>query len=417
MITYQSYLLLSDNSKEGLIVETSEVHKHVWKMKNKKSPGIDSLPYEVLKNDTVINALTRLYQMCLDSRKIPSVWTKAIISPIPKSSTSDSRIPMNYRGISLISRVAKIYSSILNARVLDVLEEEELIVDEQNGFRSGRSCEDHIFVLDSIIRNRLSEDMPTFTAFIDLQKAFDCVNRDFLLNKILANGIDSKVFLAIKSLYSYTEACVKLPGGLYTDWFQTLFGVKQGDNLSPTLFSVFLNDLATVINDLNAGVNTPNAGNVSILYADDIVLIAPSEENLQTMLNALSAWTEKWLLNIHPDKSQIVHFRKNGSDATKHCFKCGKINLDIVSFYKYLGVIFTEHLNYEKMQLFYLKQVEGHWVQSLLNIKHKGLWVIQHLRNYMKHVLLLFWTTLQAYGVFHGIIAWRQFKIEPFVYI
>ena len=271
-------------------IGTSEVHNHVWKMKNKKSQGIDSLPYEVLKNDTVLNALTRLYQMCLDSGKIPSVWTKAIISPIPKLSILDSRIPMNYRGISLISCVAKIYSSILNARVLDVLEEEELIVDEQNEFHSGRSCQDHIFVLDSIIRNRLAEDMPTFTAFIDLQKAFDCVNRDLLLNKILANGTDSKVFLAIKSLYSYTEACVKLPGGLYTDWFQTSFGVKQGDNLSPTLFSVFLNDLATVINDLNAGVNTPNAGDVSILlYADDIVLIAPSEENLQTMLNALSA--------------------------------------------------------------------------------------------------------------------------------
>ena len=70
-------------------------------------------------------------------------------------------------------------------------------MDEQNGFRSGRSCQDHIFVLDSIIRNRLAEDMPTFTAFIDLQKGFDCVNRDLLLNKILANGIDSKVFLGM----------------------------------------------------------------------------------------------------------------------------------------------------------------------------------------------------------------------------
>ena len=78
----------------------------------------------------------------------------------------------------------------MHARVLDVLEEEELIVNEQNGFRSGRSCQDHIFVLDSIIRNRLAEDMPPFTAFIDLQKAFDCVNRDLLLYKILANGTD-----------------------------------------------------------------------------------------------------------------------------------------------------------------------------------------------------------------------------------
>ena len=83
------------------------------------------------------------------------------------------------------------------------------------------------------------------------------------------------------------------------------------------------------------------------------------------MLNALSAWTEKWLLNIHPDKSQIVHFRKNGSDATTHSFKCGKINLDIVSFYKYLGVIFTEHLNYEKNATI-LSQAGGRALGSII---------------------------------------------------
>ena len=247
-----------------------------------------------------------------------------------------------------ISCVSKIYTSILNSRVLDKLEEQELIVDEQNGFRSERSCQDHIFVLDSIIRNRLAQDMPTFTAFIDLQKAFDCVNRDFLMNKILDYGVDGKVFSAIKSLYINTEACVKLPGGLFTNWFPTSFGVKQGDNLSPTLFSVFLNDLATEIKKLNAGVDTSD-GTVSILlYADDIALIAPSEKNLQKMLDTLSAWTDKWLMNIHPDKSQIVHFRKNDVDETKHCFKCGPINLKTVSFYKYLGVIFSEHLDYEQ---------------------------------------------------------------------
>ena len=111
--------------------------------------------------------------------------------------------------------------------------------------------------------------------------------------------------------------------------------------MSPsTLFSVFLNDLATEIKKLNVGVDTSD-GTVSILlYADDIALIAPSEKNLQKMLDTLSAWTDKWLMHIHPDKSQIVHFRNNEVDETKHCFKCGLINLKTVSFYKYLGVIF-----------------------------------------------------------------------------
>ena len=69
-----------------------------------------------------------------------------------------------------------------------------------------------------------------------------------------------------------------------------------------------------------------------LLYAGDISLIAPSEKNLQKMLNTLSAWTDKWLMNIHPDKSQIVHFQNNEVDETKHCFICGPINLKTVSF-------------------------------------------------------------------------------------
>ena len=89
--------------------------------------------------------------------------------------------------------------------------------------------------------------MPTFIACIDLQKAFDCVNGDLMLKTILENGIDSTVFLAMKSLHLYTEACVKLLGGLYTDWFEASFGVRQGNNLSPTLFSVFLNTLQLLL--------------------------------------------------------------------------------------------------------------------------------------------------------------------------
>ena len=60
--------------------------------------------------------------------------------------------------------------------------------------------------------------MPTFTAFVDLQQAFDCVNRDFLMNKILDYGIDGKVFSEIKSFYINTEACLKLRRGLFIDW-------------------------------------------------------------------------------------------------------------------------------------------------------------------------------------------------------
>ena len=80
-------------------------------------------------------------------------------------------------------------------------------------------------------------------------------------------------------------------------------------------------------------------------------------------------------------------------------------------------VIFTERLNYEKNATI-LSKAGGRALGSIIaKYKLRGLWVIQHLRNYTNHQLPLFWTTLQRYGLFHGIIAWRQFKIEPYVYI
>ena len=183
----------------------------------------------MLQNDEAISVLHQLFQLCFDSGKIPDVWRRAIISPIPKDTTKDNRIPLNYRGISLQSSVAKLYSALLNSRLLCYLEDNNILVDEQNGFRRNRSCQDHIFVLSSILRNRLVNGLSTFVTFIDLKKAFDYVNRDSLMYKLLVNGVDGKMYNSIKAMYHNTNACVKI-NSLYTDWFETNIGVRQGDN-------------------------------------------------------------------------------------------------------------------------------------------------------------------------------------------
>ena len=103
--------------------------------KNGKSAGPDKLPYEVLKNDTIIKALHKLYLLCFSTGKVPGEWLRATISPIPKSAQLDKCEPLNYRGISLLCTSAKIYSSILNSRVMAYLENNNLLVEEQNGFR------------------------------------------------------------------------------------------------------------------------------------------------------------------------------------------------------------------------------------------------------------------------------------------
>jgi hypothetical protein len=211
--------LYDANSELNAQIDIAEIDKVVQKAKNGKSPGVDELPYNVLKSKNVIKALHKMFLLYFDTHIIPSIWRKAIICPILKDNTLDPRIPLNYRGISLQCVVAKIYSSVLNNRLLAYLENNELLVDEQNGFRKDRSCLDHVFTLNSVTQNENS----TFVVFIDLQKAFDSVDRDLLEFRLFDSGIDGNFYHAVRSLYKNTQECVRLDEE-YTDWFNYTSG-------------------------------------------------------------------------------------------------------------------------------------------------------------------------------------------------
>ena len=123
-----------------------EVESVIKSVKANKSPGLDSIPNECLKQKDIIFILCQLISLCFKYSLIPTIWFKAIISTIPKSSLKDPCVPLNYCGISLLSNVYKIYSSIINKRIMKYCDFISVLVDEQNGFRRDRSCNDHIFL-------------------------------------------------------------------------------------------------------------------------------------------------------------------------------------------------------------------------------------------------------------------------------
>ncbi len=336
-----------DNEILNKDITLQEVKEVINKAKCSKSPGIDNLPYEVYKNDSVTLVLTQLFQKCLERNRIPSIWSSAIIQPIPKSKDKDNRVPLNYRGISLLCCAAKLYSAVLSNRLTSFFTANHTIVEEQNGFRKNRTCTDHVFTLNTIIKNRMEDGLDTFTAFIDLKKVFDSVNSRFMEAKLLDVGVDGNLYTAIKTFISCNKACVRL-NAYHTEWFTTGQGLRQGDSLSPNLFSLFINDLAQVIKTVNKGVDI-NGLNVSILlYADDIVLIAPTAENLQVMLDTMNEWTTKWHMRINDSKSKIVHFRKPHKNRAEYVYRVGNVKLNYVTSYKYLGVVFDENLNFKE---------------------------------------------------------------------
>ena len=321
-----------------------EVRRAIEHSKNGKSTGIDNIPNEILKNPKLLDPLHKLYQYCFENSVVPDCWYKSIIQPIHKRG-KDPFNPLNYRGISLMSTVAKIFSTVLNNRITKHLDENGLLCNEQNGFRKLRSCLDHIYTLTSIVRNRKLQKLPTYICFVDFAKAFDSVDHDLLWYKLINHGIHGKILKVIQTLYSQLQSCVRVNDN-FTDWFSISSGVRQGDNLAPTLFAVFINDLANEINMTQCGVSVSEQMISLLMYADDIILISDSQEGLQTQLDTLNKWSTKWSLSINVDKTKVIHFRKASDPCSTFNFHLGDNTIDIVNSYRYLGLELNETLDY-----------------------------------------------------------------------
>ena len=173
------------------------------------------------------------------------------------------------------------------------------------------------------------------------------MNRDILWHKLQHIGIKDKLFSAIKGLYDMVICTVRI-NGFNTDWFTVKCGLKQGCPLSPVLFSFFINDLALKLKSTNVGVVCGDEKVSILLFADDIVLLAENPNDLQVLLNILSAWCKLNGMLINGTKSNIVHFRTPSVPRSDSVFTVGGINLDVVESYKYLGLVLTEFLDYSK---------------------------------------------------------------------
>ena len=347
IINEKGQLELSADSNLSLNAEISEheVRKAVNKAKMNKAVGYDNIPNEVIKNDSSIKILHALFVGIFKSGLIPSIWKKAVIKPIPKGAATDPKVPMQYRAISLLSTVGKVYSSILNNRLL-IFAERNILHDEQNGFRPNRSCLDHIFSLTTILRNRINEGKQTFVSYIDAEKAFDRVDRDLLFYKLLRHGVNGNFYRNLVSMYSSCMSAINLNGRL-TDWFGVNYGVRQGDTLSPTLFSIFVNDLVDDVKSLELGVPVNEMKISILLYADDVVLLADNESDLQKMLDKVSDWGDKWRIRFNNSKSKVVHYRKRQKPCTDSIFTLNNQAIEIVPQYKYLGAVLDQFLNYK----------------------------------------------------------------------
>ena len=128
-------------------------------------------------------------------------------------------------------------------------------------------------------------------------------------------------------------------------WFDVGVGLKQGCMLSPLLFNLYTSDLPKVLSVSGNGITCGNVQIHSLLYADDICIIAESGEDLQVMLTSLSEWCSNWDLNINTSKTQVVHFHSKSVPRSTFKFYIKNKELEIVSQYRYLGLVLEESLD------------------------------------------------------------------------
>ena len=209
--------------------------------------------YIKYSKDLLAPVYCNFFNLILQKGTVPDAWCKGYILPIYKNK-GDSHNADNYRGITILSCFGKRFTSILNQRINTFLENSGLLSEEQAGFRKGYGTTDHIFSLKILVDLHLFKKKHLFCAFIDYKKAFDSVDRIALWYKLLQNNIDGNVFRVIHNMYEKAKSCV-MSGNDLSGFFGSSVGVRQGENMSLILFSIFLNDLTQFMSKYYDGLN------------------------------------------------------------------------------------------------------------------------------------------------------------------
>ena len=224
-----------------------ELRRVIFSLNNNNSPGIDNITAEILKAsyEFISPFLLPLYNRIFNSSEYPRSWGEGIIAPIFKE--GDVNEASNYRGITLISVLAKVYSELLLNRLTSWTEKYEKIADNQFGFQKGKSVQDCIYILHAVISKVLNEGQKLYCIFIDYEKCFDKIDRSLLWQILLTENVSCKLVKAIKSMYTVVKSCVKYKSS-FASFFDSSIGLKQGDPSSPLLFMLFVNDIVENIN-------------------------------------------------------------------------------------------------------------------------------------------------------------------------
>jgi hypothetical protein len=321
-------------------ISTGEVIGAAWKIAPGKAPGPDGLPIDCFRLPLVASAVRRIMNnIMFGGKPAPDEWRTATIVPIPKKPSA--RTLDQHRGIALMNLAAKLFNRILLDRVRPLVD--KWLLNEQNGFRRGRSTTQHILTLRRITEECIAHKLELHLIFIDFRKAFDSVSRAMLPSILKAYGIPEILQTGICSLYEGTTASVKTRDGI-TNLFKTESGVLQGDVLAPFLFTLYIDiALRTALREDDNGFvierrrssRHPAKYLSALAYADDLVVLSSSVNGAQIILTHLETACKNLGLTINTDKTKSLSLHSTSPIS----FSTSEGTIQSCTSFLYLGAI------------------------------------------------------------------------------
>ena len=323
-------------------ISTEEISKEINNLKNKKSNGHDDIPAIFIKltKDHLAKQLSKMFNLSIQNNIYPSQLKIAKVSPIFKN--GDSQLANNYRPISVLTHINKIFEKVLFSRLSSFLFENKILFDYQFGFREGHSTTQALIELTDNLKSAIDDGKFSCGIFIDLTKAFDTVNHSILIEKLDNYGISGNSNKLMKSYLDNRFQYVDV-NNTKSSCKRISCGVPQGSVLGPLLFLLYINDLP----------NCSKLGNFRI-FADDTAIFFYCDDPNQlsnkivTIMNHVSDWFSANKLTLNLKKSNFCVFRsvnnKNKQFPDTIAFKNKEITR--ISHVKYLGIHLDEHLNF-----------------------------------------------------------------------
>ena len=282
-------------------ITAEEIKETLKRCKNKSAPGEDKISYCMLKRlpKAAVEYLAKIFNAIQKLGYFPQAWKTATIKMVPKPG-KDKKEAKNWRPISLLSCLGKLFERIATSRLTSYLEANKLLSPFQSGFRKGRMTTEQLFRLAEDSYSSLKVKGYTAALFLDAEAAFDQAWHDGIRYKVKELKVPQRLIRLISSFLSGRHLTVNV-GDKSSNKVTMEAGTPQGSCLSPLLYIILVNDTPPIENNSSIGQ-----------FADDIALWANAYTQqgcmyrLQLAINQLESWCRRWRIKLNGAKSQLL---------------------------------------------------------------------------------------------------------------